>query len=246
MGYVTLRNSSLVNLRRSCQRLNRTSSASWFLPSSTPFANKTTTASSFAISSSAGLSSRNRILSSRLAFSRSFSTKPKIENEFKLVYEGVHSNKVKYGKRISLGTLSLSVAAAPFILTYVDASLMQRCMIASCTAFIGVLTTVVLHKVAKTYVCKLYFNTSTITFAAETLSVLATPVQKEFHLRDIEPPGKRQPLLTFVAETNQYIMDMTSAEMEEMILCLLMDVDDKQKEEKEEKEQEQEVEECES
>jgi len=151
---------------------------------------------------------------------RCYSSQTSSENDLKLIYTGRHSNRVKYAKRLSLFTATLSIASIPLIMS-LEAELSERLAMATSSALIGILTTFVLHNMSRIYVCRLYIDTRLLCFVVETVNFFGRPKRARFDVGDIQAPSAQNaPFITFTANGADYHMEGTAEEIENVFMSV--------------------------
>lgn len=141
-------------------------------------------------------------------------------NEFRLIYEGPLSKKIKLLKLFSLTTASMSILAGPALLFMgrtASLSMFAKLFLASTIVTMGVTTTVLLHWLTRVYVYRMYFQPQTRMFAAETSSLFGGVRRTEFSVEDVILPEIEAAFSTFEARGNKYFIHMDLKEAEQIL-----------------------------
>ncbi|XP_057306703.1 transmembrane protein 70, mitochondrial-like [Hydractinia symbiolongicarpus] len=168
---------------------------------------------------------RNMFLGSSASYPRQYSTtsatteKPVSSDEFRLIYEGPLSQKIKFIKLFSLSTSFLAVFAAPvFILQGKESvPVIGKMILATTVVTMGVTTTILLHWLSRVYVHKMYFHPHSRTFAAETLNFFGRKKTKTFLVEDITVPEIENAFSTFEANGCRYFIHTDLKEAEQVM-----------------------------
>lgn len=140
-------------------------------------------------------------------------------DEFRLIYEGPLSKKIKLVKILSLSTACMSICAGPALVLMGRSSISMfgKLFLASTIVTMGVTTTLLLHWLTRVYVYKMYFHPHTRTFAAETSTLFGTVKRKTFSLDDIIVPEIESVFSTFEARGNKFFIHMDMKEAEQIL-----------------------------
>lgn len=140
------------------------------------------------------------------------------EEEFRLVYEGPLTKKIKYLKVFSLSTACLSLAA-PVVFFMGNSTLapIAKAILSSTVVVMGVTTTSLLHWLTRVYVYRMFFHPQTRTFAAETSTIFGTTKKETFSVEDIHIPEIESGFSTFEAKGRKYFIHVDLKEADQIL-----------------------------
>lgn len=179
------------------------------------------------------LISRNILLAKKCGFfqsniSKSFQTSCKAfqvettttltDEDFRLVYEGPLSKKIKFLKLFSFTTASISLSAPAIIFLGSSAGTpLMKGILASTVVLMGVTTTSLLHWLTRVYVHRMFFHPETRTFSAETSTIFGTMKRSRFSVEDVTIPEVEGAFSTFEAKGNKYFIHLELKEAEQIM-----------------------------
>lgn len=139
--------------------------------------------------------------------------------EFRLIYEGPLSRKLKILKMLSLSTTVLSLTCGPLLVFYGKQSIpfVGKIVMAGTVVTMGVTTTIVMHWLTKVYVHKMYFHPHSRTFHAETSTIFGTLKKHKFSVSDIVIPEIDSPFSTFEVKGRKYFLHQDLKEAEQIL-----------------------------
>uniref|UniRef100_A0A7M5X9Z1 Transmembrane protein n=1 Tax=Clytia hemisphaerica TaxID=252671 RepID=A0A7M5X9Z1_9CNID len=161
---------------------------------------------------------------SKILFSTSCSkhcssgTLPVKDEDFRLIYEGPLSKRIKFLKLFSFTTATVSLSAPAVI--FMSASTLAtiaKAILASTVVVMGVTTTSLLHWLTRVYVYRMFFHPETRTFAAETSTIFGTTKRHRFSVEDITIPEIEHAFSTFEAKGNRYFLHVELKEADQIL-----------------------------
>ena len=140
------------------------------------------------------------------------------DNDFRLVYEGPLSKKIKFLKMFSLTTATVSLAAPVVIfMSHSTLHVVAKALLASTVIVMGVTTTSLLHWLTRVYVYKMFFHPDNRTFAAETSTIFGTTKRQYFSVEDMVIPEVESAFSTFEAKGSKYFIHVDLKEAEQIL-----------------------------
>jgi len=140
------------------------------------------------------------------------------DNDFRLVYEGPLSKKIKFLKMFSLTTAMVSLAAPVVIfMSHSTLPVIAKSLLASTVIVMGVTTTSLLHWLTRVYVYKMFFHPEKRTFAAETSTIFGTTKRQYFTVEDMVIPEIESAFSTFEAKGSKYFIHVDLKEAEQIL-----------------------------
>lgn len=155
-----------------------------------------------------------------LTFDRCVSTP---SNRDSIVYLGPLTSAVRGLKLVSISTAALAVFLNP-LLIYCgnpDTPLVGRVAMASFVTCIGISTTVLLHWFIKGYITKLFYDRSTGSVTAETLTLFGRRKLTSFHISEARPPDSVSAFSTFQGGGKNFFMHTEMFKDPELLRQLL-------------------------
>ena len=164
---------------------------------------------------------KNNIAKSFRTSSKAFqveTTIPLKDEDFRLVYEGPLSKKIKYLKLFSFTTATVSLSA-PAIIFFGSSAVtpLVKGILASTVVVMGVTTTSLLHWLTRVYVHRMFFHPETRTFSAETSTIFGTMKKTRFSVEDVTIPEIEGAFSTFEAKGNKYFIHLELKEAEQIM-----------------------------
>ena len=145
-------------------------------------------------------------------------TMPLKDEDFRLVYEGPLSKKIKYLKLFSFTTAAVSLSAPAIIFLGSSAvTPLVKGILASTVVVMGVTTTSLLHWLTRVYVHRMFFHSETRTFSAETSTIFGTMKKTRFSVEDIMIPEIEGAFSSFEAKGNKYFIHVELKEAEQIL-----------------------------
>lgn len=149
-----------------------------------------------------------------------FQSEPNIvkDEDFRLVYEGPLSRKLKILKLFSFTTATVSLSApAVIFLGSTAAAPIVKGILASTVVLMGVTTTSLLHWLSRVYVYRMFFHPETRTFFAETSTIFGTTKRTRFTVEDIVIPEIEGAFSSFEANGNKYFLHVDLKEAQQIL-----------------------------
>lgn len=145
-------------------------------------------------------------------------TTPLKDEDFRLVYEGPLSKKIKYLKLFSFTTATVSLSAPAVIFLGSSAvTPLVKGILASTVVVMGVTTTSLLHWLTRVYVHRMSFHPESRTFSAETSTIFGTMKKSRFSVEDVTIPEIEGAFSTFEARGNKYFIHLELKEGEQIM-----------------------------
>ncbi|XP_038070442.1 transmembrane protein 70 homolog, mitochondrial-like [Patiria miniata] len=122
-----------------------------------------------------------------------------------LIYTGPLSNMVKMVKLFSLSTSGISLLIIQMIFISGESGAMK--VLGGSMASFLFLTPILLHWVCKSYTTRMYYDPTTDTFTANTVSFFLATLSQDFKVADVETPAVRNLMTSIVVKGKPLLID---------------------------------------
>ncbi|XP_004207188.1 uncharacterized protein LOC101237803 [Hydra vulgaris] len=141
------------------------------------------------------------------------------DSDFRLVYEGPLSKKIKLIKLFSMSTSVLSLICAPVLVlsNKSEATVFLKVFLASTVVTIGLSTTFLLHWLTRVYVHKMFFHPESATFAVETFNFFGMTTRRRFSVSEFRIPEVESAFSTFEANNKKYFLHTDLNEVDQIL-----------------------------
>ena len=141
------------------------------------------------------------------------------DNDFRLIYEGPLSKKIRAIKLFSMSTSILSLVCAPVLVfsSNAETSILLKAFLASTVLTLGLSTTFFLHWLTRVYVHKMFFHPHSGTFAVETYNFFGITTRRRFSVADVRIPEVESVFSTFHAHNIRYFLHTDLKEADQIL-----------------------------